>query len=170
MTVSALLVVLILLPAAGAAACAFLAGNARTAKAVGLGVGVAELLVVALAWASYSSALGTPAGAARFQGTLSIEWIPLFGTRISLGVDGIALAMIALLAVLVPVVMAYAWTDHYPEGRTAGGFTALVLVTQAILVALFCATDVFLFYVLFEAMLVPMYFLASAARGGSTRR
>ena len=165
---SALLIVLILLPAAGAVACATLAGNARAAKAVGLAVGVGEVVVVAIAWLVFTAALGTPAGSGRFQGSFSAEWIPAFGTRLSFGVDGIALAMVALLAVLVPVVLGYAWGDHYPEGRTAGGFTALVLTTQTILVALFLATDVFLFYVLFEAMLVPMYFLIG--RFGGPRR
>jgi NADH-quinone oxidoreductase subunit M len=161
---SALLLVLVLLPFAGAIGCAVLASNARAAKTLGLVVGVAELVVAGVVWGLFRTGPGTP----RFQGELSIAWIPSFGTRFSLGLDGIALVMIVLLAVLVPIVLGYSWGDRLPEGRTAGGFTALVLTTEGILVALFAATDVFLFYVLFEAMLVPMYFLIG--RFGGPRR
>ena len=169
---STLLVVLVLLPAAGAVVTGALGrrpGGDRLATIVGLGVAVAGLVVTVVAWFAFRAAQAAPAtGRARFQGELSISWIPSFGARISLGVDGIALVMIALLAVLTPIVLGYARADRLPEGRTAGGFTALVLATQAILVALFSATDVFLFYVLFEAMLVPMYFLIG--RFGGPRR
>jgi len=74
-------------------------------------------------------------------------------------VDGIALVMLALIAVLVPIVMGSSWADKLPDGRTAAGFYGLLLATQATLVGVFAATDVFLFYVFFEAMLIPMYFL-----------
>ncbi len=170
---STLLLVLIALPVLGAIACAMLAANARVAKTVGLVVALGELVVVGVVWTMFASTLGTPAGSARFQGEISISWIPSFGARFSLGVDGIALVMIALLAVLTPIVLGYTWAEKFdaaglPEGRTAGGFTALVLTLEAVLVALFSATDVFLFYVLFEAMLVPMYFLIG--RFGGPRR
>ena len=65
------------------------------------------------------------------------------------------------------------WADKLPTGRTAGGFLALMLLLEAMMVGVFAATDVFLFYVFFEAMLIPMYFLiggfggaAPAVRGG----
>src|SRR6185312_6508549 len=59
----------------------------------------------------------------------------------------------------VPIVMGSSWADKLPEGRTAAGFYALLLATQSTLVGVFASTDVFLFYVFFEAMLIPMYFL-----------
>jgi NADH-quinone oxidoreductase subunit M len=115
-----------------------------------------ELLLTAVTWFSYSVA---GAATERFQLVFDVAWIPSFGTRITLGVDGIALVMLALIAVLVPIVMGSSWADRLPEGRTAAGFYALLLTTQATLVGVFAATDVFLFYVFFEAMLIPMYFL-----------
>lgn len=162
---SALLLVLLLLPLVGAAVCGALASTRdSTAKAVGLGVSLVELVGVGVLWSQFSTAPDGP----RFQFTLSVEWIPAFGTRFALGLDGIALTMIALLAVLVPIVLGFAWAEKLPAGRTGGGFTALMLTTQGVLVGVFAATDVFLFYVLFEAMLVPMYFLIG--RFGGPRR
>jgi NADH-quinone oxidoreductase subunit M len=171
--VSALLLVIVLLPLLGAAVCGALVRGGSgpngdtTAKTIGFVVSLAELVLVAVVWAMF-----VPAAPTRFQGEVSVAWIPAFGTRFALGIDGIALVMIALLAVLVPIVIAYTSftraAERFPDGRGAGGFVALLLSLQGVLVALFAATDVFLFYVLFEVMLVPMYFIVG--RFGGARR
>jgi NADH-quinone oxidoreductase subunit M len=153
---SVLLLILLLLPAVGAVAVAALRDNPKAAKSLALAIALVELVLTAVTWFSYSVA---SAATQRFQLVFDVSWIPSFGTRITLGVDGIALVMIALTAVLVPVVMGSSWADKLPEGRTAAGFYGLLLATQATLVGVFAATDVFLFYVFFEAMLIPMYFL-----------
>jgi NADH-quinone oxidoreductase subunit M len=151
-----LLLILLVLPAVGAVAVAALRDNPKAAKSLALAVALVELLLTAVTWFSYSVA---SAATERFQLVFDMSWIPSFGTRITLGVDGIALVMLALIAVLVPIVMGSSWADKLPEGRTAAGFYGLLLATQATLVGVFAATDVFLFYVFFEAMLIPMYFL-----------
>ncbi|MGQ0481451.1 MAG: NADH-quinone oxidoreductase subunit M [Pseudonocardia sp.] len=152
-----LLLALILVPLLGSVGVLALRANPATAKLAALGVALVELVLTAVTWFSYSVAAA--AGGTRFQLVFDVPWIPAFGTRITLGVDGIALVMIALTAVLVPIVMGSSWADKLPEGRTAAGFYALLLGTQGTLVGVFAATDVFLFYVFFEAMLIPMYFL-----------
>ncbi|MEJ2888355.1 NADH-quinone oxidoreductase subunit M [Actinomycetospora aeridis] len=164
---SALLLALLLVPLVGAAVCGVMARREdldRAARAVGLGVAGVSLVLVVIIWSLFRTGPGTP----RFQGELAVDWIPAFGTRFALGLDGIALTMIALLAVLVPIVLVFAAADKLPAGRTGAGFTALILATQGVLVGVFAATDVFLFYVLFEAMLIPMYFLIG--RFGGPRR
>ncbi len=161
-----LLLVLFLVPALGALVLLPMKSNAAAAKAVAMGVALVELALVIVAWASYSTAAA--AGGTRFQLEFSVPWIPAFGTHIALGVDGIALVLIALTAVLVPILMLYAWSERLPEGRTVAGYLALLLLAQATLVGVFAATDVFLFYVFFEAMLIPMYFLIG--RFGGARR
>jgi NADH-quinone oxidoreductase subunit M len=171
--VSALVLILVLLPLVGAAVCGVLvrgggpSGGDAAAKTIGFVVSLVELVLVVVVWAMF-----VPSAPTRFQGELSVAWIPSFGTRFALGIDGIALAMIALLAVLVPIVIAYSSftraAEKFPENRGAGGFVALMLALQGVLVALFAATDVFLFYVLFEVMLVPMYFIVG--RFGGARR
>ncbi|MDN5857338.1 MAG: NADH-quinone oxidoreductase subunit M [Pseudonocardia sp.] len=160
------LLVLLLLPLVGAAVVGSMAGNQRAAKLVAFAFAIVELVLTALAWLSYSVAAA--ASGTRFQLELGVDWIPAFGTRFALGVDGIALVMLALIAVLVPIVLGFSWAEHLPEGRTVSGLMALILATQGLLVGVFAATDVFLFYVFFEAMLVPMYFLIG--RFGGPRR
>ncbi|WP_199431038.1 NADH-quinone oxidoreductase subunit M [Qaidamihabitans albus] len=148
------LLVLILLPLAGALAVAGLRGNDRLAMLTALAVSLVELLLIVPLWLTYD-----PAGD-RIQQASSMDWIPAFGIHISFGIDGIALVMIAVIALLVPIVIgALGSADKLPEGRGAGGFLSLILVQQSLTIGVFAATDVFLFYVLFELMLIPMYFL-----------
>jgi NADH-quinone oxidoreductase subunit M len=158
---SGLLLALLLLPLLGGIVVAFLKDD-RTAKLTALTVSIVELILVVPAWITY-----VPTGA-RLQLALSVDWIPSFGVHFSLGIDGIALTMIALIGVLTPVVIGGSWADKLPEGRGAAGFYSLLLIMQTGMVGVFAATDVFLFYVFFEAVLVPMYFLIG--RFGGPRR
>lgn len=104
-------------------------------------------------------------GGARYQLTESHAWIKDFGVRYELGVDGIGVALIGLTALLIPFIIAAGWHDADPletnssRWRPTQGFFALILAVEAMVVLSFEATDVFLFYILFEAMLIPMYFL-----------
>jgi NADH-quinone oxidoreductase subunit M len=157
-----LLLSMLLLPLVGSAVVAPMRSAPVVAKVTALVFALAELVLAALVWSVYQP------GGGRLQLTLSIPWIPAFGTRFALGIDGIALVMIALISVLVPIVMGSSWTEKLPEGRTPAGFYALLLALQSLLVGVFAATDVFLFYLFFEVMLVPMYFLIG--RFGGPRR
>jgi NADH-quinone oxidoreductase subunit M len=157
-----LLLALLLLPLVGSALVGAMRSAPTAAKATSLAFALGQLVLTGLAWSAYHP------GSGRLQLTLSTPWIPAFGTRFALGVDGIALVMIALISVLVPIVMGSSWAEKLPEGRTPAGFYALLLVLQSLLVGVFAATDVFLFYLFFEVMLVPMYFLIG--RFGGPRR
>lgn len=161
-----LLLALLVLPLVGAAVVGPMHRSPAAAKLVALGFALVSLALTVATWSAYSVA--DAAAGTRFQLELSVPWIPAFGTSFALGIDGVALVMLALIAVLVPIVMAYSWDEHLPEGRSAAGFYALLLATQGLLVGVFAATDVFLFYVFFEAMLVPMYFMIG--RFGGPRR
>jgi NADH-quinone oxidoreductase subunit M len=154
--VNLLLLSLLVLPFVGALVVAPLRNNPAAARLVAMLFALAELALAVVTWFSYSVAT---AATQRFQLEFDVTWIPSFGTRFSLGVDGIALVLIALTAILVPIVMGFSWEEKLPEGRSVAGFFALLLGTQSLLVGVFAATDVFLFYVFFEAMLVPMYFM-----------
>src|SRR4030095_3865555 len=92
-------------------------------------------------------------------------WIPDFGVEIALGVDGIALVMLLLVGVLVPIVIAASWREEFPGGRSMKAYFAWLLLLEAMMVGVFASTDVFLFYVFFEAMLVPMYFIIGSFGG-----
>jgi NADH-quinone oxidoreductase subunit M len=94
-----------------------------------------------------------------YQLTEQYSWIPQFGVHYALGVDGIALVLIGMTAVLMPVVLLASWHDADNAKRSAKTYFALMLVLETMMIGVFAATDVFLFYVFFEAMLVPMYFM-----------
>ena len=101
-----------------------------------------------------------------FQFTEMHEWIPQFGVSYAVGVDGIALVLIALAAVLTPVCILASWHDvRRRPRRSVKGYFALLLLLETMMVGVFAATDVFLFYVFFEAMLIPMYFIIGAYGG-----
>lgn len=158
------LLLLILLPLLGALVLPFFKSDDRLAIMVALGFTLLELALIIPFWASYS-----PSGA-RLQQTSSFDWIPSFGVHISFGTDGIALVMIAVIALLVPIVVGgLGFLDKLPAGRSAAGFLSLILLQEALTIGVFAATDVFLFYVLFEIMLIPMYFLIGGY-GGANRQ
>jgi NADH-quinone oxidoreductase subunit M len=94
-----------------------------------------------------------------YQFTQSYQWIPAFGVHYAVGVDGIALVLIGLTAVLMPVVVLASWNDAEAGRRSVKTYFALMMVLETMMIGVFAATDVFLFYVFFEAMLVPMYFM-----------
>ena len=97
-----------------------------------------------------------------FQFVESYPWIPALGISYSVGVDGIGLVLIALAATLVPVTILAGWRDIEGDQESEGsvkGYFALILVLEALMIGVFAATDVFLFYVFFEVMLVPIYFM-----------
>lgn len=154
------LLALILLPLLGAVAVALLRRDDRLAMITAFAVSIVELVLILPLWLSYDP------GGERLQQVSSLEWIPAFGVHISFGIDGIALLMIAVIALLVPVVIALLRsTDKLPADKDIGGLLSLILVQQSLTIAVFAATDVFLFYVLFEIMLIPMYFLIGGYGG-----
>jgi NADH-quinone oxidoreductase subunit M len=94
-----------------------------------------------------------------YQFTEVYSWIPAFGVHYALGVDGIALVLIAMSAVLMPVVILASWHDADSGQHGVKTYFALMMVLETMMIGVFAATDVFLFYVFFEAMLIPMYFM-----------
>src|SRR5579862_2118209 len=157
--------------------------RARNALAKWLALAFSLVTLVVVIIIAVRFQLGGP----NYQFTETYSWIPAFGVHYALGVDGIALVLIAMSAVLMPVVILASWNDAesgaVPPGGTtppassvpSGGTTppnppakprhsvktyfALMMVLETMMIGVFAATDVFLFYVFFEAMLVPMYFM-----------
>jgi NADH-quinone oxidoreductase subunit M len=151
-------------PLVGAAVVAALpAGRDLLAKQVAFAISLVPLaltIALALQFDADSKVM--------FQFAETHEWIPQFGVSYALGVDGIALVLIALATVLTPVCILASWHDVEAERRSVKGYFALLLLLETFMVGVFAATDVFLFYVLFEAMLVPMYFIIGSY-GGAQR-
>jgi NADH-quinone oxidoreductase subunit M len=158
------LLVLFLAPLVGAVAVMLLPkGNPTLAKQVGFGFSLLTFLITIAAALKFDAAL-----AADFQLGFSYSWIPSFGVNFAMGLDGIALVLVALSTSLVPIVLLAGWNDADGARGSVKGYVALILVLEAAMIGVFAATDVFLFYVFFEAMLVPVYFLIG--RYGGQRR
>ncbi len=137
-------------------------GTDQLARVVALATSLAVLAL------SLGMALRFDVGnAGLYQFAENHSWIPQIGASYALGVDGIALTMVLLSTILVPICVAAAWNDY--RGNAARNFFALVLVLETFMIGVFAARDVFLFYVFFEAMLIPVYFLIGQF-GGPQRR
>lgn len=121
-------------------------------------IGVAIALVTAVL--SIVMALNyDPSSNSVMQFVETYTWIPAFGTSFALGVDGIALTLIVLATILVLVVLIAGWKESEGHRGSVRQYVVLTLVTEAMMIGVFAATDVFLFYVFFEAILIPMYIL-----------
>ncbi len=156
---------IIVLPALGGLVVALLPRSmAHVARASALMFALATLVLVLVVAVGFDvSAAGD------YQYAEQQSWIPQFGVSWALGIDGIALSMVALTAVLVPVCLLAGW-NQLGHGKVADPtFLALILAVEALVVAVFCARDLFLFYVFFEAMLIPMYFLIGRYGGDKAR-
>jgi len=159
-----ILTAMVVLPALGAGALfALPAGLRKRSREIALGFAGVELVLAAILFFAFDAA---KAGEIQFAETYS--WIPQIGTSWALGVNGIGLSLVVLSAILVPLAILSAWRDDKDPQRRAT-YLALVLASQAFMIGIFAARDIFLFYVLFEAMLIPIYFLIGSF-GGVQRR
>ncbi|MGQ5264129.1 NADH-quinone oxidoreductase subunit M [Micromonospora sp. ZYX-F-536] len=152
--------VLTVAPLVGALVVAFLPRHRpELAKQVAFVWSLLVLVLSVVMWVSFK------AGGDRFQFRESYSWIPNWGVNFTFAADGIALVMLMLIAVLVPLVILASWHDAESSKRSVPVYFALLLVLECTMIGVFAAADVFLFYVFFEVMLVPMYFLIGSYGG-----
>jgi NADH-quinone oxidoreductase subunit M len=142
------------LPLAGSVAVAALPnGNDKLVKQVALAT---TLLVMG---ATIAMAVGFQRDNVELQFVEKYSWIPSFGINYALGIDGLALVLILMSTILAPVVVLAGWNEAHGGRWSVKTFYILILVLETMMIGVFAATDVFLFYVIFEAMLIPVYFL-----------
>jgi NADH-quinone oxidoreductase subunit M len=148
------LTLLMLLPLAGAAIIAALPkANEKAAKQAALAT------TLAVTAATIAMAVGFERDNVNLQFVEKYSWIPSFGINYALGVDAIALVLILMSTILAPIVVLAGWNEAHGGRWSVKTFYILILVLETMMIGVFAATDVFLFYVIFEAMLVPVYFL-----------
>lgn len=156
-----LLTVLALLPIVGALVVALLKGE--TAKLVGMGVALSTLVlgVVAVAMTISGQAL-----------SVSVPWIRPIGAYYALDMTTMDAILVLLTVILMPVVMLAEWrVGESPTARgTTGGFFSLALLMQGLALFVFLAGDLLLFYLAFEATLIPVYFLIGRYGGDGRSR
>ncbi|HWJ51999.1 MAG TPA: NADH-quinone oxidoreductase subunit M, partial [Propionibacteriaceae bacterium] len=166
------LTLLAVLPAIGGALVLVL--GSRLARQVALAASLVTLLVALLVAVGFS-----PGGGLQFGEQAA--WIRPLGAYYALGLDGIGLTLVLLVVIVTPVVIVASWRDFDRPVKPLRGteslppkygqrvFFALMLAVESCALFLFLATDVFLFYVFFEVILVPMYFLIGGFGPGPRR-
>jgi len=155
MTGLPILSILLAVPMVGALACLFV--SAPAARWIALGATLLDLLLGIWLWSAYQ--IGGP----QWQ---FVEFSPAFGNFAwALGIDGIALMLIMLSVFLMPICILASWTSvtkRVPE------YMAAFLAMETMMIGVFMAQDIFLFYIFFEAGLIPM-FLIIGIWGGAER-
>jgi NADH-quinone oxidoreductase subunit M len=128
---------------------------------------VALLISLVVAIISILVAIRFDKGLDQFQFVQSNNWISAFNVKYAVGVDGISLVLILLSTILVPIVILATWHESDMGRWNTKVFYLLILILECLMIGVFAATDLFLFYVFFEAMLVPVYFLIGGFGSGN---
>jgi NADH-quinone oxidoreductase subunit M len=121
-----------------------------TMRWLALAISLVTFAVTLAVWAGFDPA------SSEFQFTEHHEWIPAFGIDYDVGVDGISLLLVVLTAFLTPIALLSSWES---VERKVKEFSIFLLLLEAGMIGVFISLDLFLFYVFWDAMLVPMYFL-----------
>ena len=122
----------------------------RTIRAIALVVSVLVFAETLLLWSQFDAASDG------FQFTERHAWIPSFGISYFVGVDGISLLLLVLTGFLTPIALLGSWESVHNRVRA---FSMFILLLESAMIGVFVSLDLFLFYVFWDAMLVPMYFL-----------
>ena len=104
----------------------------------------------------------------RLQFAVDRVWIDVISSHYSMGIDGMSLPLILLTVLIVPLCIVYSW-NHFPEPHNPKAFLILILILETGMVGTFVAQDLVLFFVFFELVLLPMFFMI-AVWGGPNRR
>ena len=123
---------------------------AMTARRVTLVLLVLEFVLSIGLWWSLDTQ------SADWQAVVDVPWIQVWGTRFTVGVDGLSVMMVLLTTLLMPLAILGGWTSVRTKVHA---YHALMLVLTTGMLGVFVAKDLFLFYVMWEVMLVPMYFI-----------
>src|SRR3954463_1734062 len=149
-----ILTTLIALPVAGALLLLFIRGDEEQSAPASRGIAlVVSTLVFAetlLLWSRFNVSSGD------FQFVERHAWIPAFGIEYFVGVDGISLLLLVLTGFLTPLALLGSWESVHKQTRA---FCIFVLLLESAMIGVFISLDLFLFYVFWDAMLIPMYFL-----------
>jgi NADH-quinone oxidoreductase subunit M len=157
MTGFPILSLMLAVPMAGAIACLF--ASANQARWIALLATLADLALGIALWAGFDQGIGAP----QWQFT---EFAPIFGRFAwALGIDGIALMLIVLTVFLMPICIGASWDAIQ---KRVGEYMAAFLFMEVLMIGVFTAQDIFLFYIFFEAGLIPMY-LIIGIWGGAER-
>jgi len=146
-----MLTILVLLPLAGALAIALVNDSReRLLRGLALGVSMAVFAVTLVVWLRFDRS------SASFQFVERHSWIPAFGIDYFVGIDGISLFLVVLTGFLTPLALLSSWESVHERVKA---FSMFLLALESAMLGVFISLDLFLFYIFWDAMLIPMYFL-----------
>jgi NADH-quinone oxidoreductase subunit M len=120
-------------------------------RAIALAASILTLAATLVLWALFDTT-----SSAEFQFLERIPWIPDFGIEYSLGIDGISLMLIVLTAFLTPIALLSSWEGIHMKVKE---FLIFMLLLETAMLGVFASLDLFLFYVFWDFVLIPMYFI-----------
>ncbi len=146
-----LLSTILFIPLAGALAVAFMNSNSKgLIKATGIGVSLLAFAVSVYLFLVFDAANPD------MQFVEKVDWIPSLNISYHLGIDGMSLLLVVLTTFLTPIALLASWESIEHKLK---GYVSLMLLLEVGTLGVFMALDLFLFYVFWEAMLIPMYFI-----------
>tara|TARA_R110002072_G_scaffold53841_8_gene141748 strand:+ start:3783 stop:5297 length:1515 start_codon:yes stop_codon:yes gene_type:complete len=149
------------LPLIGALAILLIRGDekivARNARATALWTSLATFVVSIFLWVGFDNST------ADFQFVEKVAWIPSFGLNYHMGVDGISVFFVILSTFLTPICILASWESIQHRVKE---YMIAFLVLETLMVGMFCALDFILFYIFFEAVLIPMFLIIGIWGGG----
>jgi len=144
---------IVFLPLVGAAVVLAVPRARETAiKAIALGFAAASFVVSVIVTVAFDF------GRAGYQFGADTSWIPAIDSRFHIGVDGISLPLVVLSTFITLLCVIYSW-NHWPEPHNPKAFLVLMLVLATGMAGTFVALDLVLFFIFFELVLLPMYFM-----------
>jgi NADH-quinone oxidoreductase subunit M len=145
---------LIALPLCGAVLLLFVRGDedesAPIVRKVALAVSLLVFAETVLLWSRFNP------GSGEFQFVERHAWIPAFGIQYFIGIDGVSLLLLVLTGFLTPLALLSSWESVHKKTKA---FSIFMLLLESAMMGVFVSLDLFLFYIFWDAMLVPMYFL-----------
>jgi len=139
---------MVAMPLLGALICVPL--TSRLARPVALAVSVIGIFFAGMLWCQFNSN-----DASSLQMGISLPWLTQYGIHWSLGIDGLSFPLILLTKLMIPIAILSGWNEE----RHSRAFMICYLVLDSAMTGTFLATDIFLFYVFWEMMLIPMLLL-----------
>lgn len=146
-----LLAILLGLPVLGAGIVALIPSwNRRLIRNLGLWISILPLVLSFYLWVEFDYST------VKFQFVNTIYWIPAYNLYFSLGIDGISLFFVVLTTFLVPVCLLVGWSSVQTYVKE---YVISFLILETFMLTVFCVTDLLVFYVFFESVLIPMFII-----------
>jgi len=151
LAINNLLTIVLALPLLGVFVLSFIcSSDRRLLRLVALNFSCVTFLLSLFLWVFFNKSIGT------FQFVSTFSWIPFLNLNFVIGVDGISLFFILLTTLLIPLCLLSSWDSIQTNTKY---FCILFLLMEFLLIGVFCILDLLLFYIFFESVLIPMYFI-----------